>query len=61
MRPCDGGYEALGDFVSAADLATPYHERPNVIARKMVRLIVNRALAQVLPPPRRWWHALPCC
>lgn len=48
-----GGFDELGDFVSAADLATPYNERPRVIARKMVRLIVNRAIKKVLPEPFR--------
>lgn len=46
----------LGDFISAADLAMPYVDRPRVIARKMVRLIVNRAIKQVLPEPFNPWR-----
>mmetsp|Transcript_44687 Transcript_44687/g.71720 ORF Transcript_44687/g.71720 Transcript_44687/m.71720 type:complete len:152 (+) Transcript_44687:230-685(+) len=31
----------------------PYDERPRVVARKMLRLIINRTLKQVLPEPFR--------
>ena len=57
------GFDELGDFVSAADLATPFNERPRVIARKMVRLIINRAIKKAIPEPFKperdtWWG--PC-
>ena len=55
-------YAVLGDFESAHDLATPWNDRPKVIARKMVRLIVNTALDEVFPPqptkPKSWWEML---
>ena len=55
-------YAVLGDFESAHDLATPWNDRPKVIARKMVRLIVNTALNEVFPPPptkpKSWWEML---
>jgi|TARA_B110000977_G_scaffold199110_1_gene285533 hypothetical protein len=41
---------ALGDFESAHDLATPWNDRPKVIARKIVKHIVNRALREKFPP-----------
>jgi hypothetical protein len=44
-RVCD----LLGDFESAHDLATPWNDRPKVIARNMVRHIVNRALRETVP------------
>ena len=51
--------DVLGDFESAHDLATPWHDRPKVIARKMVRLIVNRALREKFPPPEvTFWQSL---
>lgn len=40
----------LGDFESAHDLATPWNDRPKVIARRIVRHIVNRALRRATPP-----------
>ena len=47
---------------SRHDLATPWNDRPKVIARKMVRLIVNTALNEVFPPPptkpKSWWDAV---
>ena len=55
-------YAVLGDFESAHDMNTPWHDRPKVIARKMVRLIVNTALDEVFPPqptkPKSWWEML---
>ena len=40
----------LGDFESAHDLATPWNDRPKVIARRIVRHVVNRALREKFPP-----------
>ena len=55
-------YAVLGDFESAHEMNTPWHDRPKVIARKMVRLIVNTALDEVFPPqptkPKSWWEML---
>lgn len=55
-------YAVLGDFESAHDMNTPWHDRPKVIARKMVRLIVNTALDEMFPPPptkpKSWWEML---
>lgn len=54
--------DVLGDFESARDLATPWNERPKVIARKMVRLIINRALREKFPPPEKtFWQGLCGC
>ena len=54
--------EVLGDFESARDVATPWNERPKVIARKMVRLIINRALRVKFPPPKKtFWQGLCGC
>ena len=47
----------LGDFDSAHDLATPWNDRPRVIAKKIVRHIVNKALREALPPPRGFLDA----
>ena len=40
----------LGDFESAHDLATPWNDRPKVIARRIVRHVVHRALREKVPP-----------
>ena len=46
----DRVFHELGDFESAHDLATPWNDRPKVIARRIVRHIVNRALREKFPP-----------
>lgn len=46
----DRVFHELGDFDSAHDLATPWNDRPKVIARRIVRHIVNRALREKFPP-----------
>jgi hypothetical protein len=46
----DRVFDELGDFESAHDLATPWNDRPKVIARRIVRHIVNRALREKFPP-----------
>jgi len=43
-------FHELGDFESAHDLATPWNDRPKVIARRIVRHVVNRALREKFPP-----------
>ena len=46
----DRVFHELGDFESAHDMATPWNDRPKVIARRIVRHIVNRALREKFPP-----------
>ena len=46
----DRVFHELGDFESAHDLATPWNDRPKVIARRIVRHVVNRALREKFPP-----------
>ena len=53
----DDVHANLGDFDSAHDLATPWNDRPRVIAKKIVRHIVNKALREALPPPRGFLDA----